>query len=57
MMLHYLGKLKDQKFALCMHVKHVSSVTVQSIPAMLLTSFFATCDERSVMDGAVTLYI
>jgi len=26
MLLHYLGKLKDQKFALCMHVKHVSSV-------------------------------
>jgi len=27
MLLHYLGKLKNQKFALCMHVKHVSSVT------------------------------
>jgi len=26
MLLHYLGKLKNQKFALCMHVKHVSSV-------------------------------
>jgi len=28
MLLHYLGKLKNQKFALCMHVKHVSSVVV-----------------------------
>jgi len=27
MLLHYLGKLKDQKSALCMHAKHVSSVT------------------------------
>ena len=26
MLLHYLVKLKNQKFALCMHVKHVSSV-------------------------------
>jgi len=26
MLLHYLGKLKNQKFALCMNVKHVSSV-------------------------------
>ena len=26
MLLHYLGKLKNQKFALCMYVKHVSSV-------------------------------
>jgi len=27
MLLHYLGKLRNPKFALCMHVKHVSSVT------------------------------
>ena len=27
MLLLYLGKLKNQKFALCMHVKHVLSVT------------------------------
>jgi len=26
MLLHYLGKFKNQKIALCMHVKHVSSV-------------------------------
>jgi len=26
MLLHYLGKLKNQKVALCVHVKHVSSV-------------------------------
>jgi len=26
MLLHYLGKLENQKYALCMHVKHVSSV-------------------------------
>ena len=27
MLLHYLGKLKNQKFAILMHVKHVSNVT------------------------------
>jgi len=27
MLLRYLGKLNNQIFALCMHVKHVSSVT------------------------------
>jgi len=27
MLLRYLGKLKNQIFALCMHVKHVSNVT------------------------------
>jgi len=27
MLLHYLRKLKNQKFALCMHVKRVSNVT------------------------------
>ena len=27
MLLHYLGKLKNQKFALCMDIKDVSSVT------------------------------
>jgi len=26
MLLHYLGKLKNQKFAILMHVKHVSNV-------------------------------
>jgi len=30
MLLHYLGKLKHQKFALLMHVKHVSNVTFLS---------------------------
>jgi len=25
MLLHYLEKLENQKYALCMHVKHVSS--------------------------------
>jgi len=27
MLLHYVGKIKNQKFALCMDVKHVSNVT------------------------------
>jgi len=27
MLLHYLGKLKNQKLAILMHVKHVSNVT------------------------------
>ena len=31
MLLHYLAKLKSQKFALLMHLKHVSNVTVYHI--------------------------
>jgi len=27
MLLHYLGELKNQKFCILMHVKHVSNVT------------------------------
>ena len=27
MLLHYLGKLKNKKFAILMHIKHVSNVT------------------------------
>jgi len=27
MLLHYLGKIKNQKFAILLHVKHVSNVT------------------------------
>jgi len=27
MLLHYLGKLKNQKFTILMHVKHISNVT------------------------------
>jgi len=27
MLLHYLEKLKNQKFAILMHIKHVSDVT------------------------------
>jgi len=30
MLLHYLVKLKNQKFAILMHVKHVSNVTLYS---------------------------
>jgi len=30
MLLHYLGKLKNQKFAILMHVKHASNVTFSS---------------------------
>jgi len=30
MLLHYFGKLKNQKFALLVHVKHVSNVTFLS---------------------------
>jgi len=30
MLLHYLGKLKNQKFAIFMHVKHISNVNFLS---------------------------
>ena len=35
MLLHYLGKLKNQKFALLVHVKHVLNVTLSSIQQIL----------------------
>jgi len=39
MLLHYLGKRKNQKFSILMHVKHVSNVTflssIQQIKEML----------------------
>jgi len=30
LLLHYLGKVKNQKFAILMHVKHISNVTFLS---------------------------
>jgi len=36
MLLHYLGKLKSQKVALCMHVKHVSNVTFSHLSSRYL---------------------
>jgi len=31
MLLHYLGKLKNQKFAFLMHIKHVSNHFLSSV--------------------------
>jgi len=36
MLLHYLGKLKNQKSALLMHIKHVSHVTLSFVGNLLL---------------------
>jgi len=37
-LLHYLGKLKNQKFCILMHVKHVSNVTVYHLSNICLPS-------------------
>jgi len=47
MLLHYLGKLKNQKVALLMHVKHVSNATFyhlsnrQKLPNVMKTRMWA----------------
>jgi len=38
MLVHYLGKQKNQKFAHCMHVKHVSSVTFYQLSNRCLSN-------------------
>jgi len=45
-LLHYLGELKNQKFALRMHVKHVSSVIFLS-PIQQIS---AKCHENKCKD-------
>jgi len=40
MLLHYLGKLKNQKFCILMHVKHVSNVTFYHLSNRLLPNVF-----------------
>jgi len=46
MLLHYLAKLKNQKFALCMHAKHVSSLIFLSS----IQQISAKCHENKCKD-------
>jgi len=49
MFLHYLGKLKNQQFALCMHVKHVSSVTFYHLCNRYLSNVMKISEKINTM--------
>ena len=51
MLLHYLGKLKNQKFALCMHVKHVSSVIFYHLSNRYLPNVMKISAEINTMQN------
>ena len=46
MLLHYIEKLKNQKFAILMHIKHVSNVTFLSF----IQQMSAKCNENKRKD-------
>jgi len=51
MLLHYLGKLKNQKFALCMHVKHVSIVIFYHLSNSYLPNVTKTTAKINTMQN------
>jgi len=51
MLLHYLGKLKNQKFAILMHVKHVSDVTFYHLSNMCLPNIMKINVEINTMQN------
>jgi len=53
MLLRYLGKLKNQKFALCMHIKHVSSVTFYHLSNRYLPNVSAKINTMQNMNIVV----
>jgi len=54
-LLHYLGKLKNQKFALCMHVKHISSVIFYHLSKRYLPSVMKISAKINTMQNINTL--
>jgi len=51
MLLHYLRKLKNQKFALYMHAKHVSSVTFYHLSNRCLPNVMKISAKISTMQN------
>jgi len=51
MLLHYLGKLENQKYALCMHVKHVSSATFYHLSNSYLPNVMKTSAKINTMQN------
>jgi len=56
MLLHYLGKLQNQKFALCMHVKHVSSVTFYYLSNKYLSNVMKITAKINTMQNKNTTF-
>ena len=57
MLLHYLGKLKNQKFALCMHVKHVSSVTFYHLSSRYLPNVMKICAINTMQNINILFFV
>jgi len=55
MLLHYLGKLKDQTFALCMHVKRVSRVIFYHLSKRYLPNVMKISAKINTMQNINTL--
>ena len=54
MLLHYLGKLKNQEFALCMHVKHVSSVAFYHLSNRYLPNVMKVSAKINTLQNILT---
>jgi len=52
MLLHYLGKLKNQKFAILVNVKHVSNVTFYHLSNRCLSNVMKINVEINTMQNA-----
>jgi len=55
MLLHYLGKLENQKFALCMLVEHVSSVTFYHLSNRYLPNVMKISPNINTMQNIIIL--
>jgi len=51
MLLHYLGKLEHQKYALCMHIKHVSSAIFYHLSNSYLPNIMKTGAKINTMQN------
>ena len=55
MLLHYLGKLENQKYAVCMHVKHVSSAIFYNLSNRYLPNVMKIRAKISTMQNIIIL--
>ena len=57
-LLHYFEKLKNQKFALCMHVKHVSSVTFYHLSNRYMSNVMKiSVNINTMQDSNILLFV
>ena len=56
LLLHYLGKLKNQKFCILVHVKHISNVTFYHLSNRCLPNAMKI-NAAEFLDSRIPLYI